>query len=232
MGNDKNSVRLKMQEMALSPFFPGKIAECLRREGVYRKSTTIFVSPAPLLNQIRINALLDGKMLVMPGPAIKKGFYRLTPYATPFKDLGYAVNLKGIELFGTLLTPSALEKLHVDLALTDCLAVDKAGGRLGVGTGFFDMAIGILAEVGAVDDKTQCGAVGVPEQVIDDTLAQDAWDVKMNFFLQSAGLVSLSDETRKPGVIWDALDKKRVRKMEPLWQLYQEKFPLVEDDDE
>lgn len=225
LGNDKENVRQKMQEAELSPLHPGKIAEILRRQDVYRQSSALFVGPAPQLSQIRINALLDGKTLMVPAPAIKKGFYRLKPYVIPFRDLSHAVSLKGIEGFGKLLDSSGLAKLHIDLALTDCLAMGPGGERLGCGTGFFDLAMGILSELGAVDSETLFGAVGVQEQVLDEDLPQESWDVRLHFFLASQGLRLFPQDAQKLQVFWGALEKKRIRKIEPLWQLYQARFP-------
>ncbi len=225
MEKDKESLRVKMQEVVLSQFHPGKTAETLRKQPEYRQSKTLFVSPSPQLHQIRINALLDGKILVMPGPAIKKGFYRFAPYKISFKDLAHATSLKGIELFGKLLDSKSMQELHVDLALTDCLAVDSSGGRLGQGAGFFDLSMGLLTERGGVDGQTIFGAVGVQEQRVDEDLPQESWDVKMNFFLHEEGATPMFVGGQSPSISWDDLEKKRVRKIEPLWQLYKERFP-------
>lgn len=225
MDHDKNSLRQQMEEASLSIIsHPGKIAEALRRQDVYRQSKTIFVSPAPLLSQVRINALLDGKTLLVPGPGIKKGFYLLKPYVIPFKDLGHGVALKGIEQYGKILTMKKLQELHIELALTDCLTVDSGGGRLGYGTGFFDLAMGILSDIGAVDKETLFGALGVHEQMASQELPQDSWDVRLNFLVTMEGLTPLFCESQELQVIWDVLEKKRIRKLEPLWQLYQQRF--------
>lgn len=218
---DKNSLRQEMAAAPLAAFNPGFVAECLRKQDVYRRSSTLFVSPAPALQQVRINALVDGKTLVLPGPALKKGFYLLKPYAVAFKDLGHAVSLKGIETFGTLLSMKALARLHVDLALTDCLAVAPDGGRLGQGTGFFDLAMAILAEVGGVDDQTVFGAVGAPDQLMIAVWPQDSWDVRLHFFVAGPEPVRLWAGGQHLRVEWPALAKKRIRKTEPLWQLSQ-----------
>ncbi|MBU0681158.1 MAG: 5-formyltetrahydrofolate cyclo-ligase [Proteobacteria bacterium] len=227
MANDKNSIRQQIQDAPYPSLNPGLIAECLRKQDIYRQSSLLFVSPTPQLNQIRINALIDGKTLLVPGPAIKKGFYLLKPYAISFKDLGHAVSLKGIESFGKLLSSAALTKLHVDLAITDCLAVAADGGRLGLGTGFFDLAMAILSDLGAVNTETRFGAVGVDEQLLSADLPQESWDVRLHFFLASSGFTLFPQDAQKVQVFWDVLEKKRIRKIEPLWHLYQAQFPEI-----
>jgi 5-formyltetrahydrofolate cyclo-ligase len=228
MANEKNSIRQQIEDAPYPFLNPGLIAECLRKQDIYRQSSMLFVSPAPQLNQVRINALIDGKTLLIPGPAIKKGFYLLKPYAISFKDLGHAVSLKGIESFGKLLTSSALTKLHVDLAITDCLAVATDGGRLGLGTGFFDLAMAILSDLGAVNAETRFGAVGVDEQLLSADIPQESWDVRLHFFLANSGLTLFQQDEQNVQVFWDVLEKKRIRKIEPLWQLYQAQFPVIE----
>lgn len=225
MENDKSSRRRQLEQVALPVAGAGKLAETLRRQDIYRAGKTIFVSPAALLQQVRINALLDGKILLMPGPALKSGFYQLRPYTLSFKELGHAVTLKGLESCGTLLDQAALADLHVDLALTDCLAVDGAGRRLGHGTGFFDLAMAILAEMGAVGEETLFVALGCLEQLVEDELRQDPWDVRMHFFCHQHGLRQLAVERRQPAVRWEDLATKRIRKVEPLWRLSQVRFP-------
>lgn len=229
MDNDKERIRQRMEEAAGASLHPGKIAELLRRQDLYRRSDTLFVGPAPQLSQIRINALLDGKTLVVPAPAIKKGFYRLKPYATPFKDLSHAVSLKGLDSFGRLLAPAALARLHIDLALTDCLAVSPGGGRLGHGTGFFDLAMALLSEWGAVDSTTLFGAVGGQEQLLGEDLPQEGWDVRLHFFLSQQGISLFPGDMQQLHIFWEAVAKKRIRKIEPLWQLYQARHPLELD---
>ncbi|PLX51045.1 MAG: 5-formyltetrahydrofolate cyclo-ligase [Desulfobulbaceae bacterium] len=225
MENDKSSRRRQLEQMALPVAGAGKLAETLRRQNIYRAAQTIFVSPAPLLQQVRINALLDGKVLLMPGPGLKDGFYRLQPYSLSFKELGHAVTFKGLASRATLLDQAALADLHVDLALTDCLAVDASGARLGHGTGFFDLAMAILAEMGAVGEEALFVALGWPEQLVADALKQDPWDVRMNFFCHQHGLQELAAGRQQPAVRWENLETRRIRKIELLWRLSQARFP-------
>ncbi|MFA6499857.1 MAG: hypothetical protein WCV64_11075, partial [Desulfurivibrionaceae bacterium] len=57
----------------------GKSAELVRRLERYRDAKRIFVGPTVRLQQLRINALTDGKELLVPGPGLKEGFYLLAP---------------------------------------------------------------------------------------------------------------------------------------------------------
>ena len=67
--------RLKKQPHKPIPW--GKAAETLRKLQPYRDASTVFASPATSLLQARINCLLDGKNLVIPGPSLRNGFYLL-----------------------------------------------------------------------------------------------------------------------------------------------------------
>ncbi|MBU3937029.1 MAG: hypothetical protein KKD53_05830, partial [Proteobacteria bacterium] len=74
----------------------GKSAEIVRRLEKYRDAKRIFVGPTARLQQIRINALTDGKELLVPAPGLKEGFYLLAPYEIPFKHLAFAVGYNGL----------------------------------------------------------------------------------------------------------------------------------------
>jgi 5-formyltetrahydrofolate cyclo-ligase len=226
MALSKDELRSKYAGCAPPPVSAGKIAERLRRVSVYRDAKTVLIMPSPLLFQARINCLLDGKVLLMPSPAIKSGFYRVKPFSVGFPDLAYGTSLKGITLFGKKMQPKSLQKMEIDLALTGCTAIDQQGNRLGEGTGFFDLSMGMLAAFGAVTDKTVVGCVAGEKQISQDGLVCDVWDVGMDFLVLKDQDYSFERQKRELVIYWDVLMKNRIRRIEPLWNLYCELFPL------
>ncbi len=210
----------------------GKIAERIRRRPEYRAATTIFMMPSPLLFQARINCLLDGKALLMPSPALKLGFYRVKPFAIPFPDLAHGTSLKGITLFGEKMQVKQLEKMDIDLALTGCTAIDQKGRRLGEGTGFFDLSMGLLATFGSLMENTIVGCVAGEEQISQADLPCDSWDVGIDFLVLENQEISFERIGSASELIWDALEKKQIRKVEPLWHLYCDMFPLRQEEGE
>ncbi len=205
---------------------PGKIAQQLRRIPFYRRAEQVFVSPGSELSQVRINCLLDGKRLITPGPALKDGFYEFHPYSIDFTDLEYAVSLKGLKKFGKVVDLS--RKLSVDLFLTEGLALDGRGGRLGDGNGFFDLAFALLVQSCPGNAASRVGMICNEEQVLTSRpIPQAPWDVTTNFCLSSAGWHSfVSDDDGPPRIreagpiYWHRLSEDRIRKVTPLWKIW------------
>ncbi|MDA8160207.1 MAG: hypothetical protein M0T76_05745 [Desulfobacteraceae bacterium] len=194
----------------------GRRAEALRRLAVYRQSRRLFVSPAAELTQIRINALLDGKELIMPGPGLKEGFYLVRPFSVPFPRLKLAVSLKGVALCGRLLRHEELPGLGIDLLLTEALAVDEQGGRLGDGSGFFDLAAAILNQSGALSPEAQVWAAGTRHRP--PALPRDPWDVPMHGLIEAEEVLVFPTAGVMPGIYWQYLPAARIRRLTPLWR--------------
>ncbi len=197
----------------------GKLAQALRRTDIYRQSTVVYVDGAVALHQVRINCLLDGKQLCMPSPALKSGFFLFKPYTVPFKDLPYAVLLKGVEGHGTQLAEAEIASLGIDLALTDVVAVDEQGRRLGDGSGFFDLALGILAEYSGLTASCKTAGLVTAEQVCKEEIPMAAWDVVLDFAVSVNQEYSFAGSTEALKIYWDALAEKKIRKLDLLWKL-------------
>jgi 5-formyltetrahydrofolate cyclo-ligase len=201
-----------------------KAAEQLRRLPAYRQAKAVFAGPGTELLQIRSNVLIDGKELLMPGPALKEGFYRLRPYTVSFREVAHAVTYKGLAKYGERLDRSELGRLSLDVLLTGAVAVDGRGGRLGEGRGFFDLACAILHDSGAVAERSLILAVVAENQIVAGELPREVWDVSVEGLITPSGFREISQASRpKPKVCWEEVEFKRVRKMTPLWQLYKER---------
>ena len=198
----------------------GKSAELVRRLERYREAKRVFVGPTARLQQIRINALTDGKELLVPAPGLKEGFYLLAPYEIPFKHMSFAVGYNGLAQYGRRVAPEELCQGPVGLLVTDCLAVDPAGYFVGEGKGFFDLAVAILAELHALAPQAEAYAVGDAEQVLTEEIERSPWDVRLNGFITAEGVALPHPGThldRK--ILWEMLPPKRIRKITPLWKL-------------
>lgn len=198
----------------------GKAAEFVRRLDRYREAKRIFVGPAATLQQVRINALTDGKELLVPMPGLKEGFHLLRPYEIPFKSLRYAVGYKGLAQYGRRAAVEDLCKAPVGLLLTDCLAVDSEGYFVGEGKGFFDLAVAILAEWRALSPAVEAYGVGEKEQLLAQGIEHGAWDIRLNGFITPEGItLANSGGHLERKVLWEMLAPKRIRKITPLWRL-------------
>jgi 5-formyltetrahydrofolate cyclo-ligase len=202
----------------------GKIAEAVRRLDAYRQCQQIFVSPAPSLTQIRINALLDGKKLLVPSPGLKEGFYLLLPYVVPFPKLSLAVSLKGMPMHGQLLRHQDLSQFAISLLITEALAVDNQGHRLGDGNGFFDLACAILKQCGALAETPSVWATGIAPQA--ESLPFDTWDVTMHGLIGPQGGSFFLPRQDLPDIDWQLLPKQRIKKITPLWKEWEKMHPV------
>lgn len=211
------------------PKADGRTAEALRRLDAYRRSRHVFIEPSPALAQMRINALLDGKELIVPGPGLREGFYCLKPFSVPFPKLSLAVSLKGVPVYGQLLPHQALARLEIGVMVAEALAVDGRGFRLGDGSGFFDLACAILSHCGALAEGALAVAAAVAHRP--EWLPADSWDVRMDGVLGPQGLDLFSHEEEHLAIDWGQLTMQRIKKITPLWQEWKRLHPAGVGDD-
>ena len=214
----KDSLRLELTAGPPASRFCGRIAEELRRLPVYRRAQQIFVDPAPCLKQIRLNALMDGRELVMPSPALKEGFYLLQAKTIPFTQRIQAVTPGGLNEFGRKLTLAECRNLQISLLVTSVTAWDESGNRLGGGQGFFDLSFAILTELQAISpDAVVCGVAGQSQKIA--SVPVDPWDVKMDGVITEDGIDVFANDQIEGTLFWEQLSAKRIRKMSLLWKL-------------
>ncbi|MDF1615165.1 5-formyltetrahydrofolate cyclo-ligase [Desulfurivibrio dismutans] len=210
--------QLRSRYRPLPPAFGGQLAQHLRLSESYRSAECVFVSPAPLLKQFRINLLADGKTLLMPAPSLHDGFYLFAPFSIPFARLAQAVTPQGMLRHGRKLTTAQLAGLQVGLLVADALAVDEQGTMLGDGKGFFDLAAAILAATKALASRvTVVGSAGAAGR----SLPSEPWDVRADHRLDASGL-TLCRAPKDPhgwSIHWEQLPPVRIRRITPLWQL-------------
>ena len=196
------------------------MAEQVRRLECYRAAKRIFATPAHILRQVRINALVDGKELLMPAPGLKEGFLCIAPFTVPFSKLAYAVTPKGMADHGRRVSMEELSKAPVGLLFTDFVVADRSGGFVGDGKGFFDLAVGVLARLGALPADAETIGFGMDAQVVDEEILLDSWDVRLNRVVTEAGLTRCSEvQPAAAAIHWESLTADRIRKISPLWKL-------------
>ncbi len=134
----------------------------LRKTFEWQNSGTIFSSPDSALKDVRENALLDGKVLVMATPKLKNGYLLLDPA----KVRGNEKSASTIE--GAFRRGKKIVKFpSVDLVVEGSLGVDLEGNRLGKGRGFADQEISSLLRAGVIDGKTPICSPVHPLQIVD-----------------------------------------------------------------
>ncbi|MHC1579224.1 MAG: 5-formyltetrahydrofolate cyclo-ligase [Candidatus Alkanophagales archaeon] len=207
------------------PPFPGQdaAASLLRTLDVYKSAERVFVPPDSAQYHVRLNALRDGKTVVMATPALADGFYELDPSAPNLSDEGVwrsAVRGREVVKYGRRLKTSLEDIGRIDLMVTGAVAVSRGdGSRIGKGTGFFDLEYAILKEVGSVGETTPIVAVVHDSQVFDE-LPHDKNDVAVNFIVTPTRVIEVKEPRGRPtGIDWKRLDSRRILKMRPLTEL-------------
>ena len=219
----KKSVRsewIKRLATGTTPPHWGKVAEKLRGLQSYRDTATVFASPHESLLQARINCLVDGKSLLMPGPSIREGFFLLAARSIPYKNLPVAVTYKGLEKYGQHLQGDNMSGLSVALLLTDSLAVDVTGGRVGDGYGYFDLCCALLQEMNAIEHEADIVTLIQEEQVSREILPQEKWDIKMTGAVTPKQILQFEPEGQIAQIFWDMLSQDKIKRIDPLWKLY------------
>ncbi|MCD6388982.1 MAG: hypothetical protein J7L69_06185, partial [Desulfobulbaceae bacterium] len=155
---------------------------------------------------------------IMPSPALKEGFFLCRPGNIPFAKRSFAVSFKGLTKFGERLVLDDFTGFEIGLFVTDALAWDQSGNRLGDGMGFFDLSWALLTTLGAVSDRVAVLGVGGRAQCV-DLLPVDPWDVKMDGLVTEDGIDVFANDQIEGVLFWEKLPAKRIRKMSLLWKL-------------
>ena len=205
------------------PTFPGqnKAAERLRGLAIYRTARTIMVPPDQAQLQVRINALSDGKRLIMATPGLRDGFYLLKKGDIKVKDLKQAARSSGARRFGKRMLTTQQEIGAVDLLITGAVAVDLQGGRIGKGSGYFDLEYMILREIGSINEETPVVAL-VDDLQVRERVPMEEKDVAVDVIVTPSRIITCEKTlTRPSGISWKQLDEKASKGMRPLKELRQ-----------
>lgn len=203
----------------------GRMAEALRRDPRYRAAAAVYAEPHPGLRQVRINALVDGKNLLMPTAGLKEGFVLIRPHRIPFPRLGFAVSMKGQLEYGEKVRVERLAGLGVGLLAAAGGMVTPSGLWLGDGKGFFDLSCAILAEARAL--AADFFLMAAPAACLLAEFPAAPWDLRLDAQLAPGGVRDFPAEgggrAREKEILWQALAPRRIRKVSPLWQMRQER---------
>lgn len=202
-----------------------KCSERLRSLPAYRKAQIMYVSLNPLMEQVRYNALMDGKMLVVPSPQLKRGFFLLDPSSiTPSTRLA-AVRTNRVEQFGRKINFKADKKPFIDLTISEVVAADvRTGALLCDGTGFYDLHLGIMGLLGWL--KRDCIVVACPG--IENS--EDPFDIPVkendsiaDYVVMASGIARVNkDGSGRPPLIGEILDARTIRRSDVLFYIFRE----------
>lgn len=203
------------------PTFPGqnKAAERLRGLEVYQQARTIMVPPDQAQLQVRINALLDGKQLIMATPGLRDGFYLLEKRNIKVTYWRSAARSSGVRRFGRRLGTARPEIGEVDLLATGAVAVGLQGERIGKGSGYFDLEYMILREIGSVTETTPICTL-VDDCQVFEQVPTEAKDVAVDFIITPTRVITIERKLPRPKKVpWDDLHERYIKGMRPFKEL-------------
>lgn len=188
----------------------------------YQYSKVIFIAPDNCIEQLRLQALRDGKTVLMTTYSIKRGFWVLDPSQIDPAHYEYAAMLDGMERLGR---PVSLENIADEIASVDYLvtgtgAINHEGVRFGKGHGFFDVEWAMLYTLGRITKSTPAAAVVHDCQLLDETLYPDTFDTVADVVFTPTQTIEVT-QPQKPtcGILWDRLDPHMLATIPPLQEL-------------
>ncbi|MBO8174351.1 MAG: 5-formyltetrahydrofolate cyclo-ligase [Thermococcus sp.] len=187
----------------------------------WKDAKVVKVNPDSPQRPIRLQALKEGKLLVMPTPRIKRGFLLLNPNLIPNNYYSFASTIKGAFKFGKLLpTLRDVEREipKIDLIVEGSVAVDRNCNRLGKGEGYGDIEWAILSLLGKVDRRTPI-ATTVSELQIVDAIPKKPHDLPLDIIVTPKRVIRCNRHDKPFGIILESLTKEKVEEIPLLNEL-------------
>jgi 5-formyltetrahydrofolate cyclo-ligase len=160
--------------------------------------------------------------LIMATPGLRDGFYLLHQGAIKARDWQQAARSSGVRRFGKRLNTTHKEIGIIDLMATGAVAVDLQGGRIGKGSGYFDLEYMILREIGSVNEQTPIVAL-VDDLQVREHVPMEEKDVAVDFICTPTRVITIERRLVRPSQIpWNLLLEKALKGMRPLKELRKE----------
>jgi 5-formyltetrahydrofolate cyclo-ligase len=199
-----------------------KAAERLFATPEWKRASVVKVNPDSPQKPVRLRALQEGKLLIMPSPRIRRGFILLDPKVIPKRFHPSAATIKGAFRWGRILASvrdiAGMPK--VDMIVEGSVAVDTSGRRLGKGEGYGELEYAILRELGLVEEETPIATTIHDLQLMEGPLPQDPWDVPVDIIATPTRLLRVTSRPPRPqGIIWELLPSRKLREIPILLEL-------------
>ena len=205
------------------PDFEGSEAALARLTAldIYRQAATVFITPDNGLQQLRAQAVRDGKVQYVTTYGIRRGTVEIRPEAVPAGRADYVAMLDGMEEIGRYVSLTDIQRRgKFDLLVTGASAVSRSGVRFGKGHGYFDLEWAMFYQIGAADLRTPVVAVVHDCQVLEENLTPNAYDTLCDVIVTPTRVIEVPN-AQKPahGVLWDRLEPGMLEDIPPLREL-------------
>jgi 5-formyltetrahydrofolate cyclo-ligase len=206
--------RWHLDVLRFVPDFAGshKAHDRVRGMAEYRAATTVLITPDNSLNGLIRLALDDGKRVVVPTYAMRRGMVLLEPSTVAAANREFASTLDGLERFGTHLTLDALRALgSIDLLVTGAIAFTRGGAHVGNGDAYLDLEWGLLSELGLVAPATPVLGLSHPAQIVDIDLAPKPLDITVDILVTPQDVTPTTTTHERPtGIVWSQLNAEQL----------------------
>ncbi len=205
------------------PDFEGSDAALARLTAldIYKQAKAIFITPDNGLEQLRAQAVRDGKVQIVTTYGIRRGTVEIRPEHVPAGQADYAATLDAMEKIGRYISLAELkERYKFDLLVTGASAVSRTGVRFGKGHGFFDLEWAMFYQIGVADSNTPVVAVVHDCQVLKNNLTPSAYDTICDIIITPTQVIHV-EGAQKPthGVLWDKLEPGMMENISSLREL-------------
>ena len=194
---------------------------------IWKQARVIKSNPDAPQAHVRLRALQDGKILYMAVPRLaeEKCFIELTAQDL----LGRGVSLEDASQWQTAVEIGKRvdfeEMQSIDLAVTGCVAVTRAGGRTGKGAGFADLEFAMLRQFGLLSSQTPLATtVHSLMLVANDRLPVQPHDTFLDWIITPQETIEVKNTGHQPGGIdWDQIRSDQyetipvLRRLKPNW---------------
>ena len=192
-------------------------AERLRSTREWAAARNIKSNPDSPQWPVRQRALEDGKQVFMAVPRLAQPdpFFCLDPYDLADTPRA-ASSIKGASRSAR--TVQIEDMQPVDLVVTGCVAVDRAGARLGKGGGFSDLEYAVAWEAGLIGPATVVATTVHEIQVVEpDLIPLTHHDMCLDLIVTPERVIMCEGRRDPPSVRWDELTEEKIASI-PLLQ--------------
>jgi len=183
----------------------------------YIDSRVVKVNPDSPQRYVRYRCLVDGKILVMPTPRLRRGFLILDPSRIPRRMFERASTIRGAFRYGRMVDPEDVPR--VDLIVVGSVAVSRDGVRIGKGGGYGELEYAILRELGKVDENTPI-MTNVHDIQVYEKLPSEPHDLTVDYIATPRNLIKIERRRARPrGILWNLLDEEKLNEIPLLRRL-------------
>ncbi|HEY9086803.1 MAG TPA: 5-formyltetrahydrofolate cyclo-ligase [Anaerolineaceae bacterium] len=194
---------------------------------LWQAAKVVKCNPDAPQTYVRLHALREGKTLYMAYPrlAVEKCFLELKASDL----LARGVALEDAAVWQNAINvgkPVAFEEMQpVDIAVTGCVAVTRAGGRTGKGAGFADIEFGLLRQTGLLGPNVPIVTTIHSTMVVpDERLPLQPHDTFLTLIVTEKEVIETHVAGQQPtGIDWDQIQPDQFDTIPVLRRLYAER---------